>query len=154
MKNYSADKIKNIAFLGHGNSGKSTLASAILYHSKAIERIGNTSEGTSVFDFDAEEKKRGCSVSTSVYALEKGDVKLNLIDAPGLFDFAGGVTEALAAADSVIVTISGKSGLTVGAKQAFDKARAAGKAVGFFFFNSYRRNLCIVINIRSNKRHA
>ena len=55
MKNYSADKIKNIAFLGHGNSGKTTLASAILYHSKAAERIGNTSEGTSVFDFDAEE---------------------------------------------------------------------------------------------------
>ncbi len=132
MKNYSADKIKNIAFLGHGNSGKSTLASAVLYHSKAIERIGNTSEGTSVFDFDAEEKKRGCSVSTSVYALEKDGVKLNLIDAPGLFDFAGGVSEALAAADSVIVTISGKSGLTVGAKQAYDKARAAGKAVGFF----------------------
>ncbi|MBE6810460.1 MAG: elongation factor G [Ruminococcaceae bacterium] len=132
MKNYSADKIKNIAFLGHGNSGKSTLASSVLYYGKAVERIGNTSEGTSVFDFDAEEKKRGCSVSTSVYALEKGDVKLNLIDAPGLFDFAGGVSEALAAADSVIVTISGKSGLTVGAKQAFDKARAAGKAVGFF----------------------
>ncbi len=132
MKNYSADKIKNIAFLGHGNSGKSTLASSVLYHSKAIERIGNTSEGTSVFDFDAEEKKRGCSVSTSVYALEKGDIKLNLIDAPGLFDFAGGVSEALAAADSVIVTISGKSGLTVGAKQSFEKARAAGKAVGFF----------------------
>ena len=132
MKNYSADKIKNIAFLGHGNSGKSTLASAVLYHSKAIERIGNTSEGTSVFDFDAEEKKRGCSVSTSVYALEKDGVKLNLIDAPGLFDFAGGVSEALAASDSVIVTISGKSGLTVGAKQAYDKARAAGKAVGFF----------------------
>ena len=132
MKNYSADKIKNIAFLGHGNSGKSTLASSVLFYGGAIERIGNTSEGTSVFDFDAEEKKRGCSVSTSVYALEKGDVKLNLIDAPGLFDFAGGVSEALAAADSVIVTISGKSGLTVGAKQSFEKARAAGKAVGFF----------------------
>lgn len=132
MKNYSADKIKNIAFLGHGNSGKSTLASSILYHSKAIERIGNTSEGTSTFDFDAEEKKRGCSVSTSVYALEKDGVKLNLIDAPGLFDFAGGVSEALAAADSVIVTVSGKSGLTVGAKQAYEKARNAGKAVGFF----------------------
>ncbi len=132
MKNYSAENIKNIAFLGHGNSGKSTLASAVLYYGKAVERIGNTSEGTSVFDFDAEEKKRGCSVSTSVYATEQNDVKLNLIDAPGLFDFAGGVSEALAAADSVIVTISGKSGLTVGAKQAYDKARAAGKAVGFF----------------------
>ena len=132
MKNYSADKIKNIAFLGHGNSGKSTLASSVLYHSKAIERIGNTSEGTSVFDFDAEEKKRGCSVYTAVYALEKGDTKLNLIDAPGLFDFAGGVSEALAAADSVIVTISGKSGLTVGAKQAVERARNAGKATAFF----------------------
>ena len=132
MKNYSADKIKNIAFLGHGNSGKSTLASSILYYCKAIERIGNTSEGTSVFDFDAEEKKRACSVSTSVYAVEKDGVKLNLIDAPGLFDFAGGISEALAAADSVIVTISGKSGLTVGAKQAYEKARAAGKAIGFF----------------------
>ncbi len=132
MKNYSAQSIKNIAFLGHGNSGKSTLASAVLYHSKAIERIGNTSEGTSVFDFDAEEKKRGCSVSTSVYALEKDGVKLNLIDAPGLFDFAGGVSEALAAADSAVITISGKSGLTVGAKQAFDKARAAKKSVAFF----------------------
>lgn len=132
MKNYSADKIKNIAFLGHGNSGKSTLASAVLYHSKAIERIGNTSEGTSVFDFDTEEKKRACSVSTAVYALEKGDVKLNLIDAPGLFDFAGGVTEVLAAADSVVVTISGKSGLTVGAKQAYEKARTAGKSIAFF----------------------
>mgnify|MGYP004470479587 CR=1 FL=1 len=132
MKNYSANKIKNIAFLGHGNSGKSTLASAVLYHSKAIERIGNTLEGSSIFDFDAEEKKRGCSVSTAVYALEKGDVKLNLIDAPGLFDFAGGVSEALAAADSVIITVSGKSGLTVGAKQAFEKAKSAGKAIGFF----------------------
>ena len=68
MKNYSAEQIKNIAFLGHGNSGKSTLASSVLYYGKAVERIGNTTEGTSVFDFDAEEKKRGCSVSTSVYA--------------------------------------------------------------------------------------
>ncbi len=132
MKNYSAENVKNIAFLGHGNSGKSTLASSVLFYGGAIERIGNTSEGTSVFDFDSEEKKRGCSVSTAVYALEKDGVKLNLIDAPGLFDFAGEASEALAAADSVIITVSGKSGLTVGAKQSFEKARAAGKAVGIF----------------------
>ena len=132
MKNYSAENVKNLAFVGHGNSGKSTLASSILYYGKAVERIGNTSEGTSPFDFDAEEKKRGCSVSTAVYSLEMGDTKLNLIDAPGLFDFAGEASQALAAADSAIITISGKSGLTVGAKQSFQQARALGKATAFF----------------------
>ncbi|MBP3705637.1 MAG: elongation factor G [Clostridia bacterium] len=132
MKNYSENQIKNIAFLGHGNSGKTTLADAILYYGKATDRIGKTADGTAVFDFDQEEKKRGCSVSTSVYQLEINGIKANLIDAPGLFDFAGGVCEALSAADSAIIVLSGKSGLTVGAKQAFEKARNAKKAVAFF----------------------
>ena len=132
MKNYSGNQIKNIAFLGHGNSGKTTLADAILYYGKATDRIGKTADGTAILDFDPEEKKRGCSVSTAVYQLEINGIKANLIDAPGLFDFAGGVCEALSAADSAVIAISGKSGLTVGAKQAFDKARAAGKAVAFF----------------------
>ncbi|MBQ8203931.1 MAG: elongation factor G [Clostridia bacterium] len=132
MKNYSAEKIKNIAFLGHGGSGKTTLADAILYYGKAADRIGKTQDGTALMDFDPEEKKRGASVSTSVYALELGEYKLNLIDAPGMFDFAGGVCEALTAADSAVIAISGKSGLTVGAKQAYDKAKALGKGAAFF----------------------
>ena len=132
MKNYSAEKIKNIAFLGHGGSGKTTLADAILYYGKAADRIGKTQEGTALLDFDPEEKKRGSSVSTSVYALELNGYKLNLIDAPGQFDFAGGICEALAAADSAVIAISGKSGLTVGAKQAYDKAKSLGKGIAFF----------------------
>ena len=132
MKQYSEKFIKNIALLGHGGSGKSTLADAILYYGNATDRIGKNGDGTLIMDFDAEEKKRKVSVSTSVYALELGENKLNLIDAPGLFDFAGGIYEALSAADSAIITISGKSGLTVGAKQSFEKARAMGKSVGFF----------------------
>ncbi len=132
MKQYSENFIKNIALLGHGGSGKSTLADAILFYGKACDRIGKAGDGTLTMDFDAEEKKRKVSVSTSVYALEMGEYKLNLIDAPGLFDFAGGVYEALSAADSAIIAISGKSGLTVGAKQSFEKARAMGKSVGFF----------------------
>ena len=132
MKNYPAEKIKNIAFLGHGGSGKTTLADAVLFYGKAADRIGKTQDGTALLDFDPEEKKRGTSVSTSMFALELNDYKINLIDAPGQFDFAGGVCEALAAADSAIITISGKSGLTVGAKQAYDKAKAEGKAVAFF----------------------
>ena len=132
MKQYPLEKIRNVALLGHGGSGKTTLADAILYYGKATERIGKISDSTTVMDFDAEEKKRKTSVSTSVYALEINENKLNIIDAPGLFDFAGGVSEALIAADSAIITISGKSGLTVGAKQSFEKARALNKSVAIF----------------------
>ena len=132
MKVYESEKIKNVAFLGHSNSGKTTLADAIIYASGEADRIGKTAEGTAILDFDAEEKKRGCSVSTSVYALETEGQKINLIDAPGLFDFAGCVSEALTAADCAVITVSGKSGITVGAKQCFEKARAAGRAAAFF----------------------
>ena len=97
----------NIAVLGHGGSGKTTLADAILCYGKAIEHIGKTSDGTAVMDFDPEEKKRKVSVSTSVYALEINGKKLNIADAPGLFDFAAGVSEALASADSALIAISG-----------------------------------------------
>ena len=132
MKQFTENLIRNVAILGHGGSGKTTLADAILFYAGATDRIGKTGDSTTVLDFDAEEKKRKVSVSTAVYALEVGDSKLNLIDAPGLFDFAGGIYEALAAADSAIIAISGKSGLTVGAKQAYEKARALGKSVAFF----------------------
>ncbi|MBQ6847742.1 MAG: elongation factor G [Clostridia bacterium] len=132
MKNYSTNQIRNVALLGHGSSGKTTLADAILYYGKAIERIGKSTDGTMTLDFDAEEKKRKVSVSTAVYSLELADSKLNIIDAPGLFDFAGGVCEAVAAADAGVIVISGKSGLTVGAKQNYQKLRDAGKSVAFF----------------------
>ena len=132
MKNYAANQIRNIALLGHGSSGKTTLADAILYYGKAIERIGKTTDGTATMDYDPEEKKRKVSVGTSVYSLELENSKINLIDAPGLFDFAGGVCEAVSAADAGIIVISGKSGLTVGAKQSFQKLRDAGKSAAFF----------------------
>ena len=132
MKQFSENQIKNIALLGHGGSGKTTLADAVLFYGKAIDRIGKSGDSSLTMDFDAEEKKRKVSVSTSVYALELGDYKLNLIDIPGLFDFAGGISEGLAAADSAVIAISGKSGLTVGAKQSFEKAKAMGKSVAFF----------------------
>ena len=132
MKQYPQESIRNIALLGHGGSGKTTLADAMLYYAGVIDRIGKIADSTTVMDFDVEEKKRKTSVSTAVYSLEISNQKINIIDAPGLFDFAGGVCEALAAADSTIIAISGKSGLTVGAKQAFEKARSLKKSVAFF----------------------
>ena len=132
MKQYDIGKIKSIALLGHGSSGKTTLAEAMLFSAGLTDRIGRTSDGSAVMDFDAEEKKRGTSVSTSVYQTEYKDYKLNIIDAPGLFDFAGGVSEALTAADCALIVLSGKSGLTVGAQLNFDAAREAGVPVAFF----------------------
>ncbi len=132
MKQYPMNLTRSIALLGHGGAGKTTLADAILCYGKATERIGKIADSTTVMDFDQEEKKRKNSVSTAVYALEINGQKLNLIDAPGLFDFAGGVCEALAAADGAVIAVSGKSGLTTGAKQSFAKARALKKAVAFF----------------------
>ena len=132
MKDYLANEIRNVALLGHGNSGKTTLADAILYYGKAIERIGKSTDSTTTLDFDPEEKKRKVSVSTAVYSLEVNNSKLNIIDAPGLFDFAGGVCEAVNAADAGIIVISGKSGITVGAKQSYQKLKENNKAVAFF----------------------
>lgn len=132
MKQYKTQEIRNVAILGHGGSGKTTLADAMLCYGKAVERIGKISESTTVMDFDPEEKKRKVSVSTAVYPLETGTGKINIIDAPGLFDFAGSAVEAVSAADSVIIALSGKSGLTVGAEQSYERAKNAGKPVGFF----------------------
>ena len=122
MKQFDISNIKSIALLGHGSSGKTTLADAMLYVAGMTDRIGSTADATTVMDFDAEEKQRKVSISTSVYQFEYKDKKINLLDAPGLFDFAGGVSEALSAADAALIALSGKSGLTVGAKQCFEKA--------------------------------
>ncbi len=132
MKQYSAETIKNIALLGHGGSGKTTLADALLCYGKAIERIGKTADGTTTLDFDAEERKRKVSTGMAIYPLETADKKINIIDAPGLFDYEAGAYEALYAADSAVLVLSGKSGYTVGAQQNFERARAAGKPTAFF----------------------
>ena len=132
MKQYTAKQIKNIAFLGHGGSGKTTLVDSILYYGKAVERIGKIADGTTVMDFDSEEKKRKTSVQLSCYPLEINDNKWNILDAPGLFDFEAGAAEALSVADSAVIVLSGKSGMTVGAQQSYQKAKTLGKPTAFF----------------------
>ncbi len=130
MKDYSTDKIKNVVLLGHGGSGKTTLADALLYNAGIIERIGAV--GSTVMDFDSEEKKRGASLGLSLYPIEADGVKINLLDAPGQFDFVSGVYEGLSASENAVIVISGKSGLTAGAKKSFELAREMGKGVAFF----------------------
>ncbi len=132
MKDFSADKIKNIALIGHGSSGKTTLADAMLYSAGVIERIGSVADSTTTMDFDAEEKKRKISISTACYQMSYGESKINIIDTPGLFDFTAGVSEGLTAADMALVVLSGKSGLSTGAKIYFDIARKGKMPCAFF----------------------
>ncbi len=131
MKEYQAADIRNIAIAGHSGSGKTTLAEALIYKAGASDRLGKTAEGTTVCDYDPEEIKRKASLGTSLAAIEYNGLKLNLMDAPGLFDFEGDMKEAVYAADTVLITVSGKSGVRVGTEKAYKAAKKAGKAAIF-----------------------
>ena len=116
---YTANSIRNICLLGHSGSGKTALAESLLYMTGAIDRIGKNADGNTVCDYDPEEIKRNISISTAVVPLEYNGAKINLLDAPGGFDFSGAVVEALRAADAAILVCSAKDGITVGFEKAW-----------------------------------
>ena len=91
MKAYNAKDIRNIAIAGHSGRGKTTLAEAMLFLAKATDRLGRVADGNTVLDFDAEEKRRKVTIATAMAAFDWNNTKINLLDTPGLFDFAGGV---------------------------------------------------------------
>ncbi len=132
MKQYNANNIKNIAVIGHGGSGKTSLVEALLYNTGATDRLGKIAEGNTVCDYDAEEIKRKSSINLAIAPFEYRDCKFNLLDTPGLFDFEAGLCEGIRAAESVVLAVSGKSGVTVGAKKALKKAKKQGKASMIF----------------------
>lgn len=131
MKAYTANHIRNIAVVGHGGKGKTTLCEAMLYVAGVTERLGRVADGNTVLDFDAEEKRRKSSVSSAMAAIEWDNTKLNIIDAPGLFDFEGGAAEAIRAAEAVLIVTSAGSGVDVGTQKAFKAAEKRGAAKFF-----------------------
>lgn len=132
MKDYKMDAIRNVAVMGHGKSGKTTMVEAMLYNAKATDRFGKVTDGNTVTDCDPEEIKRGFSISTAVAPLEWKDMKYNILDTPGFFDFVGGVKEGIRAADSALIVLSGRSGVSVGTEQTFKYAKNKGIPVMFF----------------------
>ena len=132
MKQYNAKNILNIALAGHSGAGKTSLAESMLYLAGAADRLGKISDGNTVCDFDPEEVKRKASVVTAVAPLEWKNHKINLIDTPGLFDFAGGVCEGIRAADTVLIAVSGKSGVAVGTEKVVKAAEKRGLTKVFF----------------------
>ena len=120
MNIYTTDKIRNVALVGHGGSGKTSLAEAMAYLSGITSRMGKVDDGNTVSDFDKEEIKRKISINTSVVPIEWEGYKINILDTPGFFDFAGEVEEAISAAGAVIIVVNGKSGVEVGTQKAWE----------------------------------
>jgi len=123
MKEYTTDKLRNVALVGHQSSGKTTLVEAMLFNTGALNRMGRIEDKNTVSDWDEEEKERGLSLSTTLVPLEFNDHKINVLDAPGYTDFQGEMKNAIRVADSVIVVVDAVSGVEVGTELAWQYAQ-------------------------------
>ena len=120
MNVYTTDKIRNVALFGHGGCGKTSLVEAMAYLSGLTTRMGKVADGNTISDYDKEETKRQFSINASVVPILWEDTKINILDTPGYFDFAGEVEEIAAVADAAIIVVSGKAGIEVGTKRAWE----------------------------------
>ncbi len=116
---YSPQSIRNICLLGHGGNGKTTLVESLLSMTGIIDRMGKTTDGNTVCDYDPEEVKRQISISSAVAPVEYNGCKINVLDTPGNFDFAGQVAECLSVADAGVIVCAAKGGLSVGTERAW-----------------------------------
>ncbi len=132
MAQYNTKQLRNIALAGHGGSGKTSLAEAMLYVSGGTDRLGNVPDGNTVCDYDGEEQARKFSLSAACAHVLWKDVKINIIDTPGYLDFEGEVSQGARVADSCVICVDGKAGMEVGTELAWDKAVEAGIPRAFF----------------------
>lgn len=132
MKDYKSESIRNVAFCGHGRSGKTSLLEAALFDSGATTRLGNVDLGTGVLDFEPEENKRKMSISASLAALEWKNFKVNAIDVPGFPDFVAEMYGALVAADSTVIVVSASAGVEVETEKAWALAESLNLPRAFF----------------------
>ena len=128
---YETKNIRNICLLGHGNSGKTSLAESMLFSTGAIDRMGKVSDGNTVCDYDAEEIKRQITISASVAPVEFGGCKINVLDCPGYFDFVGEALAAIRAVEAGVILCSAKDGISVGAERSWKYLKAANVPVAF-----------------------
>ncbi len=141
MKIYEAKHIRNIAFLGHGGSGKTALTEAILFSTKLINRMGKVEDGNTVSDFDKEETTRGISIGTSLIPVEWRDHKINILDTPGYFDFIGEVQSALKAVDGAVILVDASNGVEVGTEKSWDFVTDSEKPAFVFINKMDRENI-------------
>ena len=129
---YETKTIRNVCLLGHGGSGKTTFAESMLYMTGAIDRQGKVADGNTVCDYDAEEIKRQITISTGIAPVNYGGCKINVLDCPGFFDFAGEVMCALRAVEAGIIFCSAKDGISVGAERSWKYLKNANMPTMFY----------------------
>lgn len=134
MKEYTTDKLRNVALVGHQSSGKTSLVEAMVHNTGATNRLGSISDKNTVSDWSDDERERGMSITTSLVPIEFNDHKINLLDAPGFTDFQGEMKNAIRVADAVVVVVDAVSGVEVGTELAWDYAR------------TYQQSMIVVIN--------
>lgn len=120
MNVYTTDRIRNVVLLGHGGCGKTSLVEAMAYLAGMTSRMGKVEDRNTISDYDKEEMKRHFSINTSVVPIIWEDTKINILDTPGYFDFVGETEEAVSAADAAIIVVSGKAGIEVGTRKAWE----------------------------------
>ncbi|MDF2591474.1 MAG: fusA2 [Clostridia bacterium] len=138
MKDYKTENLRNVVLVGHGYSGKTTIAEAMLFNTGVLDRFGKVDDGTSTTDFDPEEIKRKISISAAIAPCDMNDIRINLIDTPGYFDFVGEVVAAMRVGDSAVITVDSVSGVEVGVEKAWDLVENA-KMPALFFVNKMDR---------------
>ncbi|HUS82629.1 MAG TPA: GTP-binding protein, partial [Dehalococcoidia bacterium] len=119
MKDYKTEDIRNVVLIGHGGTGKTTLAEAMLFASGAVNRLGSVEDGTTTSDFDPDEIKRTISINLALLPCEWKNKKINIIDAPGYADFVGEMKAAIQAADAAVVLVDASSGVEVGTEHSW-----------------------------------
>jgi len=134
MKEYQTDKIRNVAFLGHGSCGKTTLTEAILFVAGLTKRKGRVEDGNTISDYDKEEIARQFSIGTSIIPVEWKNTKYNILDTPGYFDFVGEVNSALRVASGAVLVADASAGIEVGFEKAWSYTEK-GKVPKIIFLN-------------------
>ncbi|MFO7635784.1 MAG: elongation factor G [Clostridia bacterium] len=132
MKNFTSENIRNICLLSHGSGGKTTLAEAMLFNAKAIDRLGSINAGNTTCDFDSEEIKRNITINVSVAPFEWKNTKINIIDTPGYFDFVGEVKSGVKVAETALILVPAKNGVEVGTEKSWGYANENNMGRMFF----------------------
>lgn len=140
MKKYNARNLRNVGLIGHGATGKTSLAEALLYYTNSTDRLGKIEDGTTVMDYEQEEKKRRISLSTSIAFVEERDVKINIVDMPGYFDFQGEMVQGMRPVDIATIVVCAVSGVQVGTEKAWDYCNKIKLPRAFFINKMDREN--------------
>jgi elongation factor G len=152
VKQYSADRIRNVGLFSHGGAGKTSLTEALLFDTKATTRLGRVEDGNTVADFDPDEIKRHISVNAAVAPVEWRDTKINLVDAPGYADFMGDVVSALRVVDAALILMDASAGVEVGTEQAWRLSERQGVARMIFVNKMDRENADFAQALESARR--